>query len=108
MDPVLAPGQLVDGHGPCHGLDQGLEEDGRFRFLDAAALTALVSEANAAREHVSQWAHAIHHADRDLKAATVAFARENLVTFHDPRAFQAAFKQLSEDEIRQWNVLDVR
>jgi hypothetical protein len=70
------------------------------RVHKRAKLTELVGEADAAREHVSHWARTIHHADRDLQAATDAFAREIAETFHDPRAFQAAFKQLSDDDKR--------
>jgi len=76
-------------------------------FIDLAGrvharekLFSSVREADSARDHVSRWAHAIHRADRDLTTATDAFAREVKGTFHDPRAFQAAFKQLSPDEKR--------
>ena len=78
--------------------DEFIDVAGRVHARDQ--LVATVREANGAREHVSRWAHTIHRAERDLEAATDAFAREISVTFRDPRAFQAAFKQLSEGEKR--------
>ena len=78
--------------------DDFIDLAGRVHARDK--LAAAVREADGAREHVSRWAHTIHRAEQDLKAATDAFAREIRVTFHDPRAFQAAFKQLSEEEKR--------
>ena len=78
--------------------DEFIDLAGRVHARDT--LVASVREADGARAHVSRWAHTIHRAEQDLKTATDAFAREISVTFHNPRAFQAAFKQLSEDEKR--------
>lgn len=83
---------------PRTSADEFIDVAGRVHVKEQ--LVATVREADGAREHVSRWAHTIHRAEKDLEAATDAFAREISQTFHDPRAFQAAFKQLSEDEKR--------
>jgi hypothetical protein len=80
------------------GADEFIDLAGRVHARNE--LVELVREADRSRELVSRWAHTIHAADRDLRAATDAFAREIKVTFHDPKAFQAAFKQLTADEKR--------
>lgn len=83
--PDLHPNDVIDLAGRVHA---------------RAELEAAVAEAEAAREHVSTWANAIHRAERDLERAANRFAQEIKTSFVAPKAFGAAFKRLTGEQKR--------
>jgi hypothetical protein len=63
-------------------------------------LQAQVREADEARGTVQKWADALRRADLEVGGATQGFADEIRTTFREPKAFEAAFRQLSEEQKR--------
>lgn len=70
------------------------------RVKERDAFQEQVRAADSDREHVQGVAGALHRADVEMRGATLSFAREIRGAFVDPHAFQAAFKQLGDDEKR--------
>jgi hypothetical protein len=63
-------------------------------------LQAQVREADEARGTVQKWADALRRADLEVGGATQGFADEIRTAFREPKAFEAAFRQLSEEQKR--------
>jgi hypothetical protein len=70
------------------------------RVQEHDQLQARVREADEMRESVRKWAGALQRADQEIRGATDGFAKEIRASFRDPKAFQAAFTQLTDEQKR--------